>query len=90
MVELRVVWPDFQDAHGPLWVFADQHHTAAVGGGDSAVNWATPLHGALCDWLRDRFAGKPLRHQGQVVYIEAHSAGPHSARVARKRQWYEP
>ena len=42
-----------------------------------------------CDRRRDRFADKPLRHPGQVVYIEAHSAGPNSATVVRKRKWYE-
>jgi len=43
----------------------------------------------MCDWLRDRFAGKPLRHPGEVLYVEANSAGPNNATVARKRQWYE-
>jgi len=41
------------------------------------------------DWFRDRFAGKALRHPGQVVYVEANGAWPNSATVARKRQWYE-
>jgi hypothetical protein len=72
-----------------LWVFADQHHMPSIGGGDSAANWAGPLHGAMCDWLRDRFADKPLRHPGQVVYVEANSAGPNSSTVALKRKWYE-
>jgi hypothetical protein len=35
------------------------------------------------------FAGKPLRHPGEVLYIEPNSAGPNSPTVARKRQWYE-
>jgi hypothetical protein len=72
-----------------LWFFADQHHMPSIGGGDSAANWAAPLHGVMCDWLRDRFAGKPLRHPGQVVYVEANSAGPNSATATCKRQWYE-
>jgi hypothetical protein len=45
--------------------------------------------GAMCDWLRDRFADKPPHHLGQVVYVEAHGAGPNSAKVALKRTWYE-
>jgi len=28
-------------------------------------NWAAPLHAAMCDWIRDRLDGKPLRHPGQ-------------------------
>ena len=53
------------------------------------AHWAAPLHGVMCDWLRDRFADKPLRHPGQVVYVEANSAGPNSANVSYKRAWYE-
>ena len=43
----------------------------------------------MCDWLRDRFADKPLRHPSQVLYIEANGAGPNSLAVSRKRNWYE-
>jgi dipeptidyl aminopeptidase/acylaminoacyl peptidase len=77
-------------APAELWVFADQHHMPSIGGGDSGTNnWAAPLHAAMCDWLRDRLGDKPLRHPGQVVYVEANSAGPNSATVALKRKWYE-
>ena len=72
-----------------LWVFADQHHMPSIGGPDGAGTPAAPLHGVMCDWLRDRFADKPLLHPGQVLYIEANSAGPNSPTVSRKRQWYE-
>jgi dipeptidyl aminopeptidase/acylaminoacyl peptidase len=72
-----------------LWVFADQHHMPSIGGADSAGTPTAPLHDVMCDWLRDRFADKPLRYPGQVLYIEANSAGPNSATVSRKRQWYE-
>ena len=77
-------------APAELWVFADQHHMPSIGGGDSGTNnWAAPLHGAMCDWLRDRFEDKPLRHPGQAVYVEASSAGPNAAKVTLKRKWYE-
>ena len=75
-------------APAELWVFADQHHMPSIGGTESAGPSA-PLHSVMCDWLRDRFADKPLRHPGQVLYIEANSAGPNSPTVARKRAWYE-
>jgi hypothetical protein len=69
---------------------ADQHHMPSIGGGDSGTNnWAAPLHAAMRDWLRDRFADRPLRHPGQAVYVEANSAGSNSATVALKRTWYE-
>ncbi len=76
-------------APAELWVFADQHHMPSIGGTESAGTPSAPLHGVMCDWLRDRFADKPLRHPGQVLYIEANSAGPNSPTVARKREWYE-
>jgi dipeptidyl aminopeptidase/acylaminoacyl peptidase len=77
-------------APAELWVFADQHHMPSIGGGDSGTtSWAAPLHGAMCDWLRDRFADRPLRHPGQTVYVEASSAGPNSAAATLKRKWYE-
>jgi hypothetical protein len=80
---------DQMTAPAELWVFADQHHMPAIGGGDSAASWAVPLHAVMCDWLRDRLAGKPLRHPGQVVYVEPSGAGPNSAEAALKRWWYE-
>jgi hypothetical protein len=43
----------------------------------------------MCDWIRDRLADKPLRHPGQVVYVEANDAGPTSATAMLKRKWYE-
>lgn len=67
-----------------LWVFADQHHIPADGG----VNWSASLHGVMCDWLWDRFNGKPVAHPGQVVYVEDGSAGPNSASAPLKRRWY--
>jgi hypothetical protein len=53
------------------------HHMPAIGGGESGTNnWAAPLHAAMCDWLRDRFADQPLRHPGQAIYVEAGAPGP--------------
>ena len=61
----------------------------SFGGADSASPCAAPLHAAMCDWLRDRFADTPLRHPGQAVYVEASGAGPNSATATLKRKWYE-
>ena len=88
---LDEVYRMFDQVQAPaeLWVFADQHHMPSIGGTESAGAPSAPLHSVMCDWLRDRFADKPLRHPGQVVYVEAHSAGPNSATVSCKRAWYE-
>ncbi len=75
-------------APAELWVFADQHHMPSIGG-QGGIGWAAPLDGVMCDWLRDRLAGKPLDHPGQVLYIEAGGAGPNSPSVPLKRRWYE-
>ena len=75
-------------APAELWVFADQHHNPSLGDGGSAV-WQADLHQLACDWLRDRFDGKPLSHPGKVLYVDGASAGPNSSSVALKRRWYE-
>ncbi|MFI5269363.1 MAG: alpha/beta hydrolase family protein, partial [Chloroflexota bacterium] len=75
-------------APAELWVYADQHHNPSVGG-EGGVTWEAPVHGVMCDWLKDRLAGKALAHPGQVVYVEPSSPGPYSAGVALKRRWYE-
>lgn len=66
-----------------LWVFADQFHRLSLGGGET-------VHAMLLDWLRDRLDGKPLKHDGEALYIEPGSAGPNSPTVATKRRWYNP
>jgi pimeloyl-ACP methyl ester carboxylesterase len=76
------------EAPAELWVFADQHHNASLGG-DGAAVWQSDLHALACDWLRDRFDGKPLPHPGEVTYVDQASAGPNSPTVSRKRKWYE-
>jgi hypothetical protein len=43
----------------------------------------------MCDWLRNRFANRPMRYPGQVIYVEANRAGPNSATVSLKRKWDE-
>lgn len=72
-----------------LWVFADQHHhTSLVGGGRRSL-WEADVHGVACDWLRDRLDDRPLKHPGEVVYVDSAGAGPNSASVTLKRRWYE-
>ncbi|MCC7106799.1 MAG: alpha/beta hydrolase [Chloroflexi bacterium] len=72
-----------------LWVFSDQHHNPSIAGGGHTHVWQQDIHGAMCDWLRERFEGKALRHPGQVVYVDNSSAGPNDASATLKRRWYE-
>lgn len=68
-----------------LWVFADQFHLVSfVTGGSSMV------HMAMVDWVRDQLDGKPVRHPGEVLYLEPGNDGPNSPNVLRKRKWYQP
>ena len=32
--------------------------------------WEADIHAFVCDWLRDRFNGLPLKHAGKVLWIE--------------------
>jgi hypothetical protein len=43
----------------------------------------------MCDWLRDRFDDKPLRHPGQAIDVEGNGAGPNAQKVTLKRKWFE-
>jgi pimeloyl-ACP methyl ester carboxylesterase len=84
---LREIYPLFDEVTAPaeLWVMADQHHSFSVWGG---TEWARASHSVLMDWLRDRLQGKPLAHEGQVVYVEG-SGGPNAPGLKTKRFWYE-
>lgn len=84
---LRELYPLFDQMTAPaeMWVMADQHHSFSVGGGP---DWARASHEVMMDWLRDRLDGKPLMHEGQVVYVEG-SSGPNAANLQTKRFWYE-
>jgi pimeloyl-ACP methyl ester carboxylesterase len=85
------VYRMFDQVRAPaeLWVFADQHHMPQIGPAEPSGAQSAALAGVMCDWLRDRFNGKPLRHPGEVVYVEPNAAGPNSSQAALKRHWYE-
>jgi dipeptidyl aminopeptidase/acylaminoacyl peptidase len=80
---------DQMKAPAELWVLPDQHHSASVTMRHGASVWEADMHAFSCDWLRDRFNGVPVKHPGQVLYIEASGAGPNSPSVKLKRKWYE-
>jgi pimeloyl-ACP methyl ester carboxylesterase len=79
---------DLIQAPAQLWVFADQHHGANVRGSD-ANQWQADHHATAADWLRERFAGRPIESPGETLYIESASGGPNDPGVARRRQWFE-
>ena len=80
---------DQMKAPAELWVLADQHHNASVTAAARTVVWQVDMHAFVCDWLRERFNGVPVRHPGQVLYLEPSGGGPNSPSVSLKRRWFE-
>jgi dipeptidyl aminopeptidase/acylaminoacyl peptidase len=80
---------DQMKAPAELWVMPDQHHNASITTLYNGSVSDADIHAFSCDWLRDRFDGLPVRHPGQVLYLEVSGAGPNSNSVKLKRKWYE-
>ena len=80
---------DQMKAPAELWVMSDQHHIASITHRHGGSVWEADIHGFSCDWLRDRFNGQPLKHAGQVLYLDASGSGPNAEVVKFKRKWYE-
>jgi len=80
---------DRMKAPAELWLLADQHHNSSVTGSPRAAVWEGDIHSFVCDWMRERFEGKPQRHAGKVLYLEPSGAGPNAATVNYKRRWFD-
>jgi poly(3-hydroxyalkanoate) synthetase len=80
---------DQMTAPAELWVLSDQHHTASVTVAGRNQVWEADIHAFVCDWLRDRFNGTPVKHPGKVLYLEPSGTGPNSSSVTLKRRWFE-
>ena len=72
-----------------LWLLADQHHNGSVTLKARSSVWEADIHAFVCDWLRDRFNGAPLKHAGKTVWLEASGAGPNAGGVTYKRRWFD-
>lgn len=84
---LNEIYPLFDRLTAPaeLWVMADQHHSFTIGPG---ATWARGSHGVCLDWLRDRLAGNPVAHPGEVRWVDG-PGGPNAPEVKSRRTWYE-
>jgi dienelactone hydrolase len=80
---------DQMKAPAELWLMSDQHHNGSVTTTARSAVWEADIHSFVCDWLRERFAGKPLKHAGKVIYLEPSGAGPNAATVNFKRRWFD-
>jgi hypothetical protein len=43
----------------------------------------------VCDWLRDRFNGQPVKHPGKSLWLDASTHGPNAPSVSYKRRWFD-
>ena len=76
-------------APAELWVCPDQHHTTSLTLAPRNQVWEGDINSFVCDWLRDRFNGLPVKYPGQVLYLDANGAGPNSQTVTLKRRWFD-
>jgi dienelactone hydrolase len=80
---------DQMKAPAELWLMPDQFHNGSVTGAARSAVWEADIHSFVCDWLRERFEGKPVKHPGKVVWLDPAGAGPNAATVSYKRRWFD-
>lgn len=80
---------DQMKAPAELWLLPDQHHNGSVTMRARSSVWEADIHAFVCDWLRERFNGVPVRHPGKVLYLEPSGAGPNDPKVTYKRRWFD-
>ena len=80
---------DEMKAPAELWVLPDQHHNGSITQKGRSSVWEADIHAFVCDWMRERFAGKPMRHAGKTVWVDPTGAGPNASSVTYKRRWFD-
>lgn len=80
---------DQMSAPAELWVLPDQHHNGSVTMKARSSVWEADIHAFVCDWLRERFNGVPLKHAGKTLWLEPSGAGPNGPGVTYKRRWFD-
>jgi pimeloyl-ACP methyl ester carboxylesterase len=80
---------DQMKAPAELWVMPDQHHNGSVTQKARSAVWEADIHAFVCDWLRDRFNGNPVKHPGKALWLEPSGAGPNAQGVSHKRRWFD-
>lgn len=80
---------DQMKAPAELWLLPDQHHNGSITQKGRSSVWEADIHAFVCDWLRERFNGVPLKHAGKTVWIDPNGAGPNGPGVTYKRRWFD-
>lgn len=85
------VYRQFDEMKAPaeLWVLPDQHHNGSITQKGRSSVWEADIHAFVCDWLRERFEGKPVKHPGKSVWVDPAGAGPNAPGVSYKRRWFD-
>ena len=80
---------DEMKAPAELWVLPDQHHNGSITQKARSSVWEADIHAFVCDWLRERFEGKPVKHPGKSLWVDPAGAGPNAPGVSYKRRWFD-
>ena len=80
---------DQMKAPAELWVLPDQHHNGSITQKARSSVWEADIHAFVCDWMRERFNGVPLKHPGKSLWVDPAGAGPNAPEISYKRRWFD-
>ncbi|MEQ1772266.1 MAG: alpha/beta fold hydrolase [Burkholderiales bacterium] len=80
---------DQMKAPAELWVLPDQHHNGSITQKGRSSVWEADIHAFVCDWMRERFNGVPVKHPGKSLWLDPAGAGPNAPGVSYKRRWFD-
>ena len=80
---------DQMKASAELWVLPDQHHNGSITQKGRSSVWEADIHAFVCDWLRERFNGVPVKHPGKSLWVDPAGAGPNAPGISYKRRWFD-
>ncbi len=80
---------DEMTAPAELWVLPDQHHNGSITQKGRSSVWEADIHAFVCDWMRERFNGVPMKHPGKSMWIDPVGAGPNAPGISYKRRWFD-
>ena len=80
---------DQMKAPAELWVLPDQHHNGSITQKARSAVWEADIHAFVCDWLRERFNGVPVKHPGKSLWIDPAGTGPNAPGISYKRRWFD-
>ena len=80
---------DEMKAPAELWLLPDQHHNGSITQKPRSSVWEADIHAFVCDWLRERFEGRAVKHPGKVLWLDPSGPGPNAAQVSYKRRWFD-